>query len=158
MCSFLFTQAFSFVNMSKKITRSVFLPWLEKSSLKLETIHVIHPQCILCKSNVKKLKGKYTGKLVTDVVSYGENGASHMLRPNFEPHFSSAGHTKCTEIATGVTVIEGQKPLSASFGNSIKGGINVITPLLRIALYIARKDLPVLPAIQCKSYFFANMF
>ena len=47
---------------------------------------------------------------------------------------------KCTEIATGVTVIQGWKPPSASFGNSIEDGNNESTPLLRIALYITQKE------------------
>ena len=39
-------------------------------------------------NNVKKIKPKYARKLVTDVVSYGENGRSHMLRPNFNQRWN----------------------------------------------------------------------
>ena len=99
-----------------------------------------HAQCILCKNNVKKIKDKHTGQLVTYVVSYRENETSHMLHPNFKHHFNSVGHMKCTEINTGLTVIQGQKPTSASFGNSIEGGNNEITLLLRIAFYITQKE------------------
>lgn len=58
-------------------------------------------QCILCKNNVQKIKENYAWKLVNIAISYSENGTSHMLQPNFEYHFSSAGHVKCSEIATG---------------------------------------------------------
>ena len=105
-----------------------------------EATHVIHANCILCKNNVKKIKDKYAGKLATYMLSYRENGTSHMPHPNFKHHFNSVGYMKCTKTATRVTVIQGQKLPSAGFGNSIKGGINAITPLLRISLYITQKE------------------
>ena len=85
MYTFLFTQVFSFVNMSKKITKSVFLAWPEENIRKQlevnyneEATYVIHTQCSLCKNNVKKINDKYAGKLVKDVVSYRQNGTSHI--------------------------------------------------------------------------------
>ena len=132
--------------MSTKITKSIFLAYPENIRKQVEVTyneeatHVAHAQCILCKNNVKKIKDKYTGQLVTYVVSYRENETSHMLHPNFKHHFNSVGHMKCTEIDTGLTVIQGQKPTSAGFGNSIEGGNNEITLLLRIALYITQKE------------------
>ena len=46
-----------------------------------------------------------------------------MLCSNLECHFNSAGHKKCAKVTARVIVTKGQKPLSASFGNSIKDGI-----------------------------------
>ena len=44
-------------------------------------------QCTFCKSYVQNVKEKYAGKLVHSVISYDENGKSHMLLPIFEHHF-----------------------------------------------------------------------
>ena len=66
---------------------------------------MIHAQCILCKNNVKKIKDKYDGKLAAYMLSYRENGTSHMPHPNFKHHFNSVGYMKCTKTAAGVTVI-----------------------------------------------------
>ena len=66
---------FSFLNPSKKITKWAFLAWPEnirkqpQITHNEEAAHVIHIQCIVFKNNVNKIKEKYAGKLVTNVIS-----------------------------------------------------------------------------------------
>ena len=93
---------------SKLLTKVAFLKWPEDLRKNLtptynaEDTHVIHAYCSVCKHHVQRIRQCYSGKLVNDVVTYGEKGTSWILRGNFERHMKSTGHIKCCEIQTGL--------------------------------------------------------
>ena len=70
-------------------------------------------QCTFCKSYVQNVKEKYAGKLVHSVISYDENGKSHMLLPIVDHHFEH----QYSEITTGKFTNPICKALFANFCN-----------------------------------------
>ena len=65
-----------------------------------------------------------------------------MLLPNLERHVKSNGHVRCLEIQTGTTQEKSQSSLSRSFGSPKERALAVVTPLIRIACYLGRTEMP----------------
>ena len=65
---------------SRRITTKSFYEWPEVLRKEFSPVfdenndHVVHAYCITCKANVQKIKQRYQGKLVEDVIKYGEQG------------------------------------------------------------------------------------
>ena len=85
-----------------------------------------------------KIKQCYKGKILDDVVKYGEHGTNGVMRGNIERHMNSDGHLKCIEETGGAPAIRSQGILDKTFGSSKQRGIKAVVPLLRTALHIAR--------------------
>ena len=80
----------------------------------------IKATCIVCNKHYKKFQAQFKGTVVQDVVNYGENGTTYLLKPNLERHLSSEGHRKCKEFETGESTSKKQKTITQAFGGAFE--------------------------------------
>ena len=75
---------------SKTISRSALQHWLQELLENYEFEYddpnekAIKATCIVCNKHYKKFQAQFKGKVVQDVVNYGENGTTYLLKPNLE--------------------------------------------------------------------------
>jgi hypothetical protein len=103
---------------------------------------VVKALCKVCHKNFAKIKATYKGKVVEDVINFGERGTTHILKTNLVRHMKSAGHQKCLEIATGKPPCKKQRTLQDSFGTGHVLAYNALRPLVVASVYLGRKEKP----------------
>ena len=111
---------------SKTISRSALQRWppelLENYEFEYDDPNekAIKATCIVCNKHYKKFQAQFKGKVVQDVVNYGENGTTYLLKPNLERHLSSEGHRKCKEFETGESTSKKKKTITQAFGGAFE--------------------------------------
>ena len=131
----------------KTVSRKAWLEWPDEIKKEYKFTfdetdpEVIHAKCTTCERFIDRIRSCYVGKLVNDVVTYGQSGTSWILKGNLERHLKSLGHIKCREMVTGMSETENQRSILDTFGSSKDRALKGIIPLLRIALHIARKEM-----------------
>ena len=126
-------MASSTATKTKTVTKNVYLKkWPEAirntftPTYDEDDLHVIKLKCNVCYKHVDTIKNKYSGKIVDDVITYGLNGSTHILLPNFNRHVTSQGHEKCVSLETGRPSDKRQTTLN--IGSAITTGINAVKP------------------------------
>ena len=80
----------------------------------------IKAMCIVCNKHYKKFQAQFKGQVVQDIVNYGKNGTTYLLKPNLERHLSREGHRKCKEFETGESTSKNQKTITQAFGGAFE--------------------------------------
>jgi hypothetical protein len=98
--------------------------------------------CKLCNKFAQQISAKYTGRLVNDVIQYGQNGTVHLLLPNLKRHLTSNCHTKALDLNKTPFVGEDQQTLKVNCGKTSEIAIANCKNLINIAWHIAENERP----------------
>ena len=110
----------------KTVSLAAFKNWeselQENFEMEEEDGRVVKLICNVCKdfADTLKLKSRYKGKVIEDVVKYGKHGTTYILKPNLKRHMQSEGHKVCLEMKTGMPRSKKQKTITDAYGGAFK--------------------------------------
>ena len=131
----------------KTVSLAAFKNWelelQENFEMEEEDGRVVKLICNVCKdfADTLKLKSRYKGKVIEDVVKYGKHGTTYILKPNLKRHMQSEGHKVCLEMKTGMPRSKKQKTITDAYGGALNLAEESLKPL-SMALYVCHHEKP----------------